>query len=108
MSPPTSRGSVHLLAHAALQRGLDVAEQQVCPRVVTLGQLRIEVGEDVEVGPQRGAVVHVLRVDARPEERLAPGDALESGQIDAAAGQKIDVRLGEIVADHGDDLNGMK
>ena len=45
--------AVHLRAHAALQRGLDVAEQQVRRVPVALRQLGIEVGEDVQVGAQR-------------------------------------------------------
>ena len=65
--------AVHLGAHAALQAGLDVAEQQVGLGAVGFGQLGVEIGEDVEIGAQGGAVVHVGRVDARPEEGLAAG-----------------------------------
>ena len=61
----------------------------------------LKIGEDVEVGAQRGPVVHVGRVDARPEESLAAGDALQSGEIDLSRRQKVDVFLREIVAHHG-------
>ena len=65
----------------------------------------MEIGEHVEVGAQGGAVVHVGRVDARPEKCLAARDAFQTFQIDIARGQQIDVFLREIVAHHGDDLD---
>ena len=42
-----------------------------------VGELRIEVREDVEVSGQCGAVIHIGRIDAGPEEGLA-GDAFEA------------------------------
>ena len=96
--------AVHLRAHAALQVGLDVAEEQIGLGAIALGQLRIEIGEDVEVGAQRLAVVHVGRVLAGPEEGLA-GHALQPVEIDLARGQEIDIFLREIVAHHADDFH---
>src|ERR1035438_8542558 len=71
----------HLVAHAALQIGLDVAQEEIRLGAVALRQLGIEIREDVEIGPQGHAVVHVRRVLAGPEKRLA-GDAIESGEIE--------------------------
>ena len=96
--------TVHLLAHAALQGGLDVAEQQVRRFLVAFRQLRIEVGEHVQIGAQRGAVVHIVRINARPEKCFASLHALQAFQIDAAVGQQFLVFGGEVVAHHGDDF----
>ena len=104
VSPPVSCDAAHLLAHAALQIGLDVAEEEIGLGAVAFGQLGIEIGEDVEVGAQRLAIVHVGRVLAGPEEGLA-GDALEAGEIDFAGGQEIDIFLREIFAHHADDFD---
>ena len=104
MSPPTKRERpVHLRFHCALQGGLDVAEQQVGSVTVRLGQLRVESGEDVEIGSERLAIVHVLRVDAGPEKGLA-GHAFQARQIDTARSEQIDVFLREIVTHNGDNL----
>ena len=97
--------SDHLPAHPFLQCGLNVAQQEVGRGSVRFGQLGTEIGEDVEIGAQGGAVVHIGRVDARPEEGLASGDALQAGEIDVARGQQIDILLREIVAHDGDDLH---
>ena len=97
--------AVHLRAHAPLQRGLDVAEQEIRRGAVGFRQLGLEIGEDVEVGAQGGAVVHVGGVDAGPEEGLSAGDALQAVEIDFARGEEIEVFLREIVAHHGDDLD---
>src|SRR5205085_95913 len=66
-------------------------------------ELRFEIGEDVEVGHQGFAIVHVGRIFSGPEEALA-GDAVETGEIDASAGEKIVIFRGEIVTDNGDNF----
>ena len=68
---------------------------------VALGQPGIEIGEDVQVGSQRLAVVHIGRIDALPEKRFAR-DPFQSLQIDLARRQQIRVLLGEILAHHAD------
>ena len=94
----------HLAAHAALQIGLDVTEEEIGLGAIALGQFGIEIGEDVEICAQRFAIVHIGRVLAGPEKRLA-GDAIEAGEIDLARRQKIDVFLREILADDADDFD---
>src|ERR1035437_7402472 len=94
----------HLPAHAALQIGLDVAQKEIRLGAVALRQLGIEIGENVEIGAQGLAIVHIGRVLAGPEKRLA-GDAIEAGEIDLARRQKIDVFLGEIFAHDADDFD---
>jgi len=93
-----------LRAHALLQRGLDVAEQEVWRGTVRFRQLGIEAGENVEVRGQGGAVVHVGGVDSGPEEGLA-GDPLEPVEIDLTRAEQVDILLLEIVAHDGDDLH---
>ena len=93
---------LHLRAHAALQAGLDVAQQQIARILIALGKLGIEIREHVEIGGQGDAVVHVVGIFAGPEKGLA-GDALQTFQIDAAAGEQFGVCLREIVAHHGHD-----
>ena len=65
----------------------------------------IEVLEDVEVGLERVARVHVLVVDALPEERLAAGDVLDVVGDDVAAVQDGVLLVAEVVADRADDAH---
>jgi len=98
-------GLLHLVADAFLEGGLDVAEEEVGGVFVGGGEFGVEVGEDVEVGDECGAVVHVVGVDALPEEGFA-GDALEAFDADVAGGEEVDVGLGKVVADDADDVDG--
>ncbi len=95
---------LHLRANAALQGGLDVAEQQVARVLIALGKLGLKIGEHVEIGGERHAIVHVVGIFAGPEESLA-GHALQAFEVDAAAGQQIGIGLREIVAHHGHDAH---
>ena len=67
---------------------------------VGIGKRRLEIGEHVELGGQRGALVHVLAVAAGPEEAL-PLRVLDAGEIDLAALENGLFLLGEILADDG-------
>src|ERR1035437_4534732 len=94
----------HLVAHTALQIGLDVAQEEIRLGAVALRQPGIEIREDVEIGLQGLAIVHIGRVLTGPEEGLA-GDAVEAGEIDLAGRQKIEVFLREVLADDADDFD---
>lgn len=84
MSPPATLKFEPICSRTApCQAWLDVAEQEVGALFVSGRELGIEVGEDVEVGDQRFAIIHVRGVLACPEEALA-GDSFEAFQIDAA------------------------
>src|SRR6266567_143716 len=85
--------------HASLEVGLDVAEEKVGLGAIAVGQLGIEIGEDVEVGAERLAIVHIGRIFSGPEEGLA-GNAIEAGEVDLAGGEEVDIFLREILADH--------
>ena len=103
VSPPARRTLLHLRAHAALQRRLDVAEQQIRRVLIALGQLGIEIGEHVEIGGQRRRDRSCRREYTPAQKNVFPGHALQTFEIDAAAGQQIGIFLREIVAHHGDD-----
>ena len=83
----TNRAAAALLAHLALEVGLDVAEEQHLGVARRRRELRLEVLEDVQVGLQRVALVDVAVVAAGPEERLAAGDVLDVVGQHAAAVQ---------------------
>src|SRR5438093_567688 len=62
-----------LLAHAALEIGLDVGQEEDFAVLGRLRELGLEGLEDVEVGGVRQALVEVVAVLAGPEEGLAAG-----------------------------------
>ena len=95
---------LHLRTDAGLQARLDVAHQQIRRVQIAGWKFGIEVGEHVQVRLKRFAIVHIRRVLAGPEKSLA-GDALQTFQIHAVAGQQIRVLFREIVPDHGDDAD---
>ena len=99
--------SVHLAADVALERGLDITQKQVGLRAVRLRKLGIESGEDVEVGDQRCAVVHVVGIDSGPKEGLA-GYPFQTLDIDPVGGERVEVWLGEIVTDDADNRDRRK
>ena len=92
-----------LLAHVALQVGLDVAQEQHLGVARGGRELRLEVLEDVEVRLQRVALVDVAVVAAGPEERLAAGHVLDVvGQHPAVVQDRV-LLLAEVVAHRPDD-----
>src|ERR1700722_20084585 len=91
----------HLIADRRLQSGLNVAEQKIFCRLVFLGNLGIEVRENVQVGLKRGAIVHVVGIFSGPKKRL-PRDAFQTFEIDPVMGQQVGIFLSEIVAHDAD------
>ena len=91
-----------LLAHLALEVGLDVGEEEDVGGRGGVRQRRLEVLEDVEVGLQRVADVDVALVAPGPEERLAAGHVLDVVGDDATGVQRRVLRLAEVVADRPD------
>src|SRR4051812_33184862 len=92
-----------LLAHTALEVGLDVREEDDVRARRGLRQRGLEVLEDVEVGLERVADVDVALVAPGPEERLAAGDVLDVVRDDPARVQRGVLHLAEVVAHGADD-----
>ena len=61
---------------------------------------RLKGGENVQVGRQRMSLVQIVSVFPLPAEGLAFLD-FEAACIDIPAFEKLDMFLGEVIADHG-------
>ena len=70
-------GAAALGADLALQVGLDVGEEEGVGRLRGVGELRLELAEDAELGVLGVGDVEVELVAAAPEEGLAAGDPLD-------------------------------
>ena len=100
--PQPSTASAHLVDDVELELGVDVAQEHVGARLVSRGDLGVEVGEDVELRVERGPRPQVLRVATAPPERLA-GHPLDAGCVDASRLQQLEMRGREVVAHDPDD-----
>ncbi len=98
VSPPARRSPFICARTLRCSARLDVAEQQIRLGPVAFRKLGIEIREDVQLGGQRLAIVHVVGVFSGPEERFA-GNAFQTLQIDAVARQQLRILIREIVAD---------
>ena len=65
-------------------------------------ELRLELGEHVQLGVERLAVVEVPAVHAAPEERLAAGDVLDVVGDRRRGARAARLGRGEVVADRAD------
>ena len=94
-----------LLAHAALEVRLDVREEHHRGVARGVRELRLEVGEDVELCLDRVRDLHVVVVAALPEEGPRAADALDVGRVDALGVEAVELVRAEVVAhdaDHAD------
>jgi hypothetical protein len=96
---------VRLLAHAALQVGLDVGEEEHGGLASCGRELRVEVGEDVELRVQGVGDGHVLLVATRPEEGAPPDDALEIVRVDPSCAEDVELGVAEVLADDAHDVD---
>ena len=94
-----------LRAHLALEIRLDVPEEEHACLLRLGGELRLEVGEDVELRVERVAVVEVPGVAARPEERLPARHALDVVGRDAASVEDAELLVAEVLADDAHDAH---
>ena len=70
-----------------------------------LAELRLEIGEDVELRVARFRDVQIEAVLAAPEERLRAGDALQAVEVDLPAAEDGQIVVREIVADDGHEID---
>ncbi len=94
----------HGFAHAALQDGIDVGEEEKFGIAIGVGNLGLEAGEDVELGLERLGLVEVFEIGALPEEAFA-GGALDAARIDLVRVEDGLLLGAEVFADDGDDAH---
>ena len=104
-SSAAKRAPVALLAHRALDVGLDVGEEQHSLARARAESFGSKVLEHAEARLERLARVEVPAVLAGPEEGLAAGDVLDVRDVDAAGAQHVELGLAEVVADRADDAD---
>ena len=95
---PDDAGRRQLVEHHGLQLRIDVGQEDVLRIAMTRRQLRLEIGEDVELQVQRVALVHVLVIAPGPRAG-EPAAPLQAGQIDAALREELDLVLRKVLAD---------
>ncbi len=91
-------GALDLLEHVELKLRVNVAQDDEPAVAISRGDLRREIGKDVQLGVQRGAAREIDGVAAVPAERLARG-ALDALRVDAADTQLGQMRVGKVRAD---------
>src|SRR5262249_30633663 len=89
----------HLLQNISLQVRRNICKEHEFRVAIFLRQLRLEFCKDIQLGCQRHALVQILGIPARPEERLADG-TFESFTIDFPPTEHSRVGIGEIVTNH--------
>ena len=88
---------LHLVQHVALQVRRNVRQENILGVAIFLRQPRLELREAVQLRRQRHALIQVLRVAPRPEERFARS-ALQTFNVDGAALKYRGIFLAEIIA----------
>ena len=97
----------HLIEHAELQLGVDVAEEEVA-RIPELGrELGAEVGEHAQTGLEGLAARQVVGVLGLPAKRLARG-LLHAREVHAARLERLEGAERIIRAHHADHLDGVE
>ena len=96
-------GLVDLVEHASLQGGLDIAEADDIAVAIGVGDDRVESLEDIELGVEGVARVEVVVVATGPEKGLAAVVDLQTGEVDVATAQALEVAFLEVVADDADE-----
>ncbi len=94
----------HGLAHAALQDGIDVGEEEKLGVAIGVGDFGLEGGEDIELGVVGLGLVEIFEIGAFPEEAFA-GGVLDAARVDVAGGEDGFLLGAEVLADDGDDAD---
>ena len=90
-----------------LQNGVDVAQEDGLRAAVRVGDLWLELLEDIEVRANGVARVQVQRVLALPVKRLT-GRPLEPFEVDRPVPERRELLVTKVVADDGDEVDGLK
>ncbi len=94
----------HGFAHAALQNGIDVGEEEEFGVAIGVGDFGLEGGEDVELSVMGFGFVEIFEIGAFPEEAFA-GGVLDAARVDVAGGEDGFLLGAEVFADDGDDAD---
>ena len=89
----------HLPVYITLERRLNIPQKQILPARVRGGKFRLEFRKYIQIGTQRGAIVHIRRIHTRPEEGFA-GDVLKAFKVDTFACKQRTVFISEIFPNH--------
>ena len=97
----------HLLAHAALEIRLNVAEKQQSRIFRLVGDLWLEVGKDIQLGVERVSDVQVVVITTVPSETFCRPAILSRSRVPMPRLSNTSL-LGEITTDHTDDTDVRK
>ena len=73
-----------------LEYRIDVAEEDVAGLTERLRNLRLEIGENAELGSERVSTAQVRMIPTRPEEALA-FPLLDAGEVGPPVGQEVEI-----------------
>src|SRR5262249_35104225 len=88
----------------ALQGRSDIGQEHELRIAVFFREFRLEVCEDIQLRRQRHALVQVLRIAARPEERF-PRGALQTLDVNRAPAKNLSINLREVVANDAHEIH---
>ena len=97
-------GRLHLPQHLELETRVDVGEEDVLGVGELRRDLRLEVREDAEAGLEGLGRVEVVAIAAPPAERLAL-HLLQTGEVDAACLEGLELLDRIVAADHANELD---
>ena len=92
----------YLFQNVKLDFGIDVRKEHDIRVLIVIDDHRLERGQNIEIGGKGARLVQVVSVFALPVERLS-FLLLKTPGIDGLALQELDVLLGEVLADNGDE-----
>src|ERR1700744_2284853 len=91
----------HGFAHAPLQYGIDVGEEEILRIAIRVRNFGLKGAEDIQLRVVRLGLVQVFKIRAFPEEALARS-ALNAHSINAAFFEYFFLLRAEVLADNGD------
>ncbi len=97
-----------MLPNLALELRLDVGEEHDLGPPRRVRQLGLEVGEHPQLSVERLALVEVPPIRPAPEERLPTRDVFDVLGVDPPSAENRILILAEVIADGPDDMDGVE
>ena len=94
----------HGIAHAALQHGIDVGEEEEIGIAIRVGNFGLERRKDVELGVMGFGLVQVFEIRALPEKAFA-GGMFNAASVNVAGGKNGFLLGAKVLAHDGDDAH---